>query len=154
LDVADKSILATVKQVCVFRESKLFYQRCRFRNLADWEPVLYVNTHDYFCNEYMTTTFTDRIMARTWSTLTCKRVWVGRHIGVIGGGRRCNVVPTVRKDRPHDLKQWYNDDALREPVKKRYQLEVVYNAVSICWIPTIEVGDKYRHSCFRYWRQL
>jgi len=55
----------------------------------------------------------------------CKRVWVGHHIGVIGEGRRCNVVPTVRKDRPHDLKQWYNDDALREPVKKRYQLEVI-----------------------------
>lgn len=47
---------------------------------------------------------------------------MGHRNGVIGEGRRCNVVPTVRKDRPHDLKQWYNDDDLPEPVKKRYQL--------------------------------
>lgn len=31
----------------------------------------------------------------------------------------------LRKDHLHDLEQWYNDDALREPVKKRYQLEAI-----------------------------
>lgn len=70
-----------------------------------------------------TKTFTDRITARTWSTLSARGFGWVKHIGVIGEGRRCNVV--LRKDHLDDLKQWYNDDALREPVKKRYQLEVI-----------------------------
>ena len=70
-----------------------------------------------------TTTLTARITARTWSTLSARGFGWVKHIGVSGEGKRCNVV--LRKDHLHDLKQWYNDDALREPVKKRYQLEVI-----------------------------